>query len=151
MTRLPAPDFPAPELIGGPYRPPACQIGDLIDDEIAGRVEIMGWTDAPLSWPRIRRKGPAGPVFTAELARAVRTETAQAVAYWWGVHRDQVRKWRHALGVDRVTPGTRQVLRAARAGMDPATVARNLAALQAAQRRKRLDEERAGRLFRARR
>lgn len=137
MPRPLSPDLPAPELIAGPYRAPACRTGDLIDDEIAGRVEVMGWTEAPLIWPRVRRKGPAGPVVTAELARAVRTETAQAVAYWWGVNRDQVRKWRHALDVERITPGTRQVLRAARAGMDPEIAARNLAALQAAQVRRR--------------
>jgi hypothetical protein len=36
-----------------------------------------------------------------ELARAVRTEAAAAVAYWWGVGPTAVARWRKALGVTR--------------------------------------------------
>lgn len=132
----------APPLIAGPYQAPRCRVGDWLDDEILGAVEVMGWTEAPLSWPRIRRKGPAGPVMTAELARAVRTESAVAVAYWWGTSTDQVRRWRQALGVERLNEGTRRALREARAAMDPATVARNLAALQTPEVRARSAEGR---------
>jgi hypothetical protein len=36
-----------------------------------------------------------------KLARAVRKESAAAVAYWWGVSFPTVIKWRNALGVNR--------------------------------------------------
>ena len=38
---------------------------------------------------------------TEELARAVRTESAAAVCYWWGVTPGVVWRWRKALGVTR--------------------------------------------------
>lgn len=132
-------------LIAGPYQPPRCRPGDWLDDEILGRVKVMGWTDAPLSWPRIRRKGPAGPVLTAELARAVRTESAAAVAHWWGMSKDQVRKLRQALDVDRVTEGTRRVLQENRAAMPPDVAARATAQLQTPQVRERSAAARRGR------
>jgi hypothetical protein len=44
---------------------------------------------------------------TAELARAIRTESVEAMAHWWGVSRWTVRRWRHALGVDRFNEGTK--------------------------------------------
>lgn len=134
----------APPLIAGPYTPPRCRSGDWLDDEILGRVEVMGWTDAPLSWPRIRRKGPAGPVLTAELARAVRMESAAAVAHWWGMSKDQVRKLRQALGVERVTEGTRRVLQENRAAMPPDVAARATAQLQTPEVRERSAAARRG-------
>ena len=42
----------------------------------------------------------------ADLARAVRIESEQAVMRWWGVGQDTVRKWRRALGVGATTEGT---------------------------------------------
>lgn len=119
MYRTVPRDGSAPALLRDDYTAPKCRVGDWIDDELLGRVEVMGWTEAPKSWPRIRRKGPAGPVLTSDLARAVRTESAKAVAYWWGVNVSQVQRWRRELGVDRVTEGTRERLRAARAAMPP--------------------------------
>src|SRR5687767_11381059 len=38
--------------------------------------------------------------------KAVRRESATAVAYHWGVRSQTVSKWRQALGVERWTPGT---------------------------------------------
>jgi hypothetical protein len=38
---------------------------------------------------------------TEELARAVRTESAAAICYWWGVSEGVVWRWRKALGVTR--------------------------------------------------
>ena len=39
-------------------------------------------------------------LFREELARAVRTESAQAIGAWWGVSEGVVWRWRKALGVD---------------------------------------------------
>ena len=43
---------------------------------------------------------------TRELARAVQVESVEAIVYHWGVSRYKVRRWRHALGVDRFNDGT---------------------------------------------
>lgn len=110
--------MPAPELIAGPYQPPACRAGDWLDDEIDGRVEVGGWTIAPISWPRRKKTGRASLILTAELARAVRTESSEAICYWWGVSTTKVWMWRKALGVERVTDGTRKLLQE-RTGVPP--------------------------------
>lgn len=97
-------------LLFGPYTAPACKIGDELDDAHYGRVVVAGFTDAPLSWPRPRRKGPPAPVLTGQLLDAIRQESAYAVAYWWGVSITQVQNWRSWLGVERRTPGTARLL-----------------------------------------
>lgn len=99
-----------PELIGGPYVQPQVKAGDWLDDEIEGRLVVGGWTDSPLPWPRRKKTGRPALIFTAELARAVRTESVEAVCHWWGVGPTKVWMWRQALGVGRVTAGTRQLL-----------------------------------------
>lgn len=113
-------------LIGAPYRPPECRVGDWIDDEIDGKIEVGGWTDAPIAWPRRKKNGRPSLILTAELARAVCTESAEAVCYWWGVGPTKVWQWRQALGVGRVTPGTRALLQE-RTGVPPEAAARGRA------------------------
>ena len=107
-------------LIGGPYTAPACHRGSWIDDVIDGRIEVGGWTDAPLSWPRRKKRGRAALILTDELARAVRTESAAAICHWWGVSQTKVWQWRQALGV-RTTPGSQRI---ARRGVPPEAAAR---------------------------
>ena len=55
-----------------------------------------------------------------ELARAVRSESAAAVQYWWGASSQAVKNWRRALDVDRVSnPGTNRLIRrSAQAGAE---------------------------------
>lgn len=108
-------------LLFGPYTAPACKIGDVLDDAHYGRVVVGGFTDAPVSWPRPRRKGRPAPVLTGQLLDAIRQESAYAVAYWWGASITQVQNWRRWLDVDRLTPGTARLL-AANAKAMPAEV-----------------------------
>ena len=115
--------MPAPELLAGPYLPPACRAGDWLDDEIEGRIEFGGWTSAPSPWPRRKKTGRASLILTAELARAVRTESVEAICHWWGVRPTKVWMWRQALGVGRVTEGTRALLQE-RTGVPPEAAAR---------------------------
>lgn len=105
-------------LIGGPYVAPGVAVGDWIDDEIEGRIEVGGWTAAPISWPRRKKTGRASLILTAELARAVRIESVDAICHWWGVRPTKVWMWRKALGVERVTEGTRLLLQE-RTGVPP--------------------------------
>jgi hypothetical protein len=46
------------------------------------------------------------PVVCEDLVKALRRESEQAVAHWWGVGVWQVWRWRRVLGVPRVTDGT---------------------------------------------
>jgi hypothetical protein len=47
-----------------------------------------------------------------ELARAIRTEAAVAIRFWWGVSKGVLWHWRKALGVALMdAPGTRRVIR----------------------------------------
>lgn len=93
-------------LLFGPYYPPACKKGDWLDDEIVGRVEVAGWTTAPISWPRRKQPGLPVLILTPELVRAIKMESCMAVAYWWNVSTGKVGMWRKQLGVGRNTPGT---------------------------------------------
>lgn len=100
----------APPLLFGPYRPPACRIGDWINDEVLGLVEVSGWTDGPIPWPKRKRPGLPTIIFTDDLVRAIRSESARAVAGAWGFTPSTVTNWRRALDVGRVTPGTIHLL-----------------------------------------
>src|SRR5947209_7099707 len=96
------------------YRTPRCRVGQTVRCEVRGEVVVRGVSDAPLPWPLARPRGRGGParlVVYQGLARAVRRESAQAVAHWWGVERETVWAWRKALGVGATTEGTSRLRR----------------------------------------
>lgn len=111
------------DIIAGPYHPPACRKGDWLVDELDGLTEVGGWTDAPISWPRRKKGGRPSLILTAELDRAVRTESVMAICHWWGMSDTKVWQWRKALGV-HTTPGSRAI---ARRGVPPEAAARGRA------------------------
>jgi hypothetical protein len=119
MTRIPD----KCRLLHTPYRPPRLHVGDRADCLMRGTVVITSWTDARVYWPRCRPlEGKSHPslLLDDELARAVRTEAAAAVCFWWGVSHGVVQRWRRALGVNRINnPRTHQLmLEACQAGAD---------------------------------
>jgi hypothetical protein len=77
------------KLLFGPDQAPRLQRGDrahcVYRDAI---VVVTNWTAAPIPWPRCRALdspgGGSGLLVDAELARAVRCESAAAVLFWWG-------------------------------------------------------------------
>lgn len=95
-----------PPLIGAPYRPPSCGDGAWLDDAIIGLVQVRGWSTAPLSWPLRRSRGKPTLVVTPDLVRALETESCKAIAAWWGVHKDCVRRWRRNLKLPTDTLGS---------------------------------------------
>lgn len=107
-------------LVKGPYRAVRARAGSPIADRIRGEVTPDGITEGhrstavgvPLAWPYTH--APVGVqislVVCGDLERAVRTESAQAVAEMFGVDRKTVSEWRRKLGVPRATPGTRKEL-----------------------------------------
>lgn len=134
----------APELIGGPYTAPAVRAGDWIDDEIDGRIEVGGWTSAPIPWPRRKKNGRPSLILTAELARAVRTESVEAICHWWGVGATKVWMWRQALGVGRITAGTRKLLQE-HTGVPPDAAARGRAKAASPESREKIAQSQRGR------
>ena len=95
------------KLLYGPYVAPQCRVGDRLACEHLGReVTVRRMTDAPIQWPAIR--GGSAPVLIVcgDLIRAIRVESALAVAHHWGVCPQTVGSWRKALGVPRHTKGT---------------------------------------------
>jgi hypothetical protein len=76
--------------------------------EVRGEVIITGLTDARIPWPIAKRPGERARswVVYAGLADAVRTESATAICYWWGITPQTVTKWRKAMGVGPMTDGT---------------------------------------------
>lgn len=95
-----------PELLFGPYRPPLLMKDDRAMCLDRDRdVVIVGWSDAPISWPLCsvpRREGCLSPFVEEELARAICHESAQALYYWWGVSKRIVTRWRKNQGITRM-------------------------------------------------
>jgi hypothetical protein len=113
----------APTLLAGPYYTPRCAIGHDIDGVVASRTcladgptpidgphYVRGMADGPIPWPYTMLAGSRPQlVICDDLERAIRTESAQAVAHWWGVSRWWVERARRMLGVERMNPGTQDL------------------------------------------
>jgi hypothetical protein len=69
-------------------------------------VRVDTITDAPIMWPAKRFTNRPTLIVCGDLVRAVRKESATAVAHHWGVSMLTVWTWRKALGVGHVNPGT---------------------------------------------
>ena len=93
------------QLHFGPYRTPSFRYSAKVQDEVRGEVSIVGLTDAPIPWPVGKTTRAKSLVVYKNLAKAVKRESAQAVAHWWGVTGQTISKWRRLLGVTGMTEG----------------------------------------------
>jgi hypothetical protein len=113
-----------PTLIGAPYKAPRFKVGqDLaglvacrtchVDPEaVNGPHRVRGILDGPIPWPYTIIAGTRPQlIITAELERAIRTESVLALAYHLGVSRGWVERARRMLGVPRMNEGTRELWR----------------------------------------
>ena len=111
-----------PKLIGT-YRPPAIRKGNRVtclyrDCECI----VTSFHDGRIVWPRVRaleRRGGSGLLVNDEMVKAIRTESAAAMAYWFGVSNKTVCFWRRAFEVKGKfgTPGSEKAhLKASRKG-----------------------------------
>lgn len=135
--------MPAPKLLGGPYHAPRCQRGDWLDDEVDGRTEVGGFTDAPIPWPRRKKTGRPSLILCDDLATAIKIESVEAICHYWGVGPTKVWQWRQALGVDRVTDGTRQLLQE-RTGVPEVAAAQGRMRAASAESRAKMAETKRG-------
>src|SRR5262245_55077795 len=92
------------KLLHGPYTPPPLRRGDRATCLFRDcDVIVTGWSNGRIQWPRCRaldtHGGGSGLLVDEELARAVRTESAAAIKFWWGVTAGVVWRWRMVLGV----------------------------------------------------
>jgi transposase-like protein len=92
----------APPLIGS-YAAPAVRRGEVVTclyRDCDCLVTVM--SDAPIPWPRVQprgKQGGSGLWVNDELCRAIRTESAEALKYHFGVSASVVWKWRKQFGV----------------------------------------------------
>ena len=98
----------------GPYKPPPTRMGDHLECEIRGKLQVGRWSDGPIPWPQARNPRGGGwmLIVCGDLARAIRQESNQAVAHWFGGNVKTVSQWRRALGVKASTEGTKELRRA---------------------------------------
>src|SRR4051794_39889389 len=96
------------KLLFGPYRPPRCKLGQVVQCQVRGDVPVKRVSAGRIPWPVTCGKARGRPslIVFGGLAEAVRAEAAIAVAYWWGVSPQTVSVWRKALGVPQVNTGT---------------------------------------------
>jgi hypothetical protein len=98
------------KLLFGPYQAPRFRVGQVMRCEVRDEVRIVGLSEGRIPWPVGMKGSNRALVVFKGLAKAVRRESAQAVAYWWGIHRQTVWAWRKALGVGATTEGTSRLL-----------------------------------------
>jgi hypothetical protein len=95
------------KLLFGPYAPPKIPRNQRLFCEVRGCLKVGSWSDGLIPWPRRYRTGSI--ILCGDLVRAVKLESVEAVCYHWGVCRNVVQNWRHALLVTEFNPGTRQL------------------------------------------
>ena len=98
-----------PRLLGT-YKTPRFDYGDEVECARRRDVRIVGLSSAPIPWPigqRLPRGRARALVLYGALAEAIRRESSEAVAHWWGVGDHVVWQMRKALGVGAVTEGTK--------------------------------------------
>jgi len=89
----------------GPYAPPQIPRSSRLLCEMRGYLKVSPtWSDGRIPWPRRYRTGSI--ILCGDLVRAVKMESVEAVCFHWGVCRNVVQNWRHAIGVPEFNPGT---------------------------------------------
>ena len=101
-----------PAKLLGSYEPHRCEVGAVVECAVRGPVTVGGFTSAPIPWPYVRAHGRRRLIVFGGLLEALRHESGVAIQGAWGISRDQVFKWRRALGIEsRSTEGFKALAR----------------------------------------
>ena len=92
------------------YSTPIFRFGQRVECAVRGEVVIVGLTDAPVAWPIGKHGRAKSLVVYRDLAKAIKREANQQVCRLFGITPQTVSKWRKALGVEPINPGTRRLL-----------------------------------------
>lgn len=104
------PDEDRFKLVGGPYYPPAVRRDAWLMDEERGNVCVGGYSEGRIPWPRVKKTGTASLILCGDLVRAVKTESALAIKYWFGVGDGVIARWRKTLKVKQTgSEGSRRL------------------------------------------
>jgi hypothetical protein len=129
------------KLLFAPYKAPRLRRRDRVFCLFRDcDVVITSWTDARISWPRCRavhhRRGGPGLLVDDELLRAIRSESALALKYWFEVGTRTVWNWRKTFGVGKWgTEGSRRLHKALSEAGAEVTRGQPLSSKQVEQRR----------------
>src|SRR6266699_2227777 len=84
------------QLRFGPYVTPVCVVGAVVECEVRGLVTVVRASDGSIAWPVGERDGREELIVFKGLARAIRVESAEAVAAAWGVSVHAAEQWHAA-------------------------------------------------------
>lgn len=101
----------AQRLQFSPYETPPFTLPRMAHWTSCPTLTIAGVSKGRIPWPYCVPRSRALIVYRG-LERAVRMESASAVAYWWGVSIDTVGTWRRTLGISQYNAGTVKLRRA---------------------------------------
>jgi hypothetical protein len=85
-----------------PYQAPACRVGGkLFCKRLNKRVEVVGFSDAPIPWPccLANHSSRHSLILCGDLVKAVKRESELAIVHHFGAKLHMVFKFRQALGV----------------------------------------------------
>jgi len=116
IRRIPRPSYSSAQeeerfqLVGGPYYPPSISIGGCLKCQVLGSVQVGDWTKGRIPWP-IKRGMGRQLIFCGDLLRALKTESAQAISFHFGISKGTVTNYRRLLGIERYTAGSWRLFR----------------------------------------
>jgi hypothetical protein len=98
-------------ILIGTYTPPAWRVGRRVFCRVRKSwCLVTSFTCGRIPWPRgqsVAGNDVYGIVANADLERAVRTEPAKALRYWFGISAATIWRWRKAFGISATgTPGS---------------------------------------------
>jgi hypothetical protein len=87
-----------------PYVTPVIVRGAIVCCGVRGLVKMVGMSDAKIPWPIGQRDGKQALIVYKGLARALKSESAEAVSAWWGVRVSVVKSWQRQLNEHEDAP-----------------------------------------------
>jgi hypothetical protein len=99
-------------LVGGSYTAPPSRIGDFLQDERYGLVEVTGYTGGRIPWPTVGKRytrGQRAIILCSPLTEALKLESVTAIRYWWGVSKTTVARWKRTVKAPPRSEGSQRL------------------------------------------